>query len=70
MIVEYAPNGNLREFLEKQRNNMKQENSHYVPDSFGMPPKMTKHQRVTYVDLITFAYQVLYQFPVYNSQPI
>lgn len=56
MVVEYAPHGNLREFLEKHRNMMKKSlEQHYVPERFdgnAFKPSLT------YTDLINFAYQV------------
>lgn len=58
MIVEYAPYGNLRDFLRRNREEMAafRQNaigSHYVPDLCGQ-----KIKALTFLDLLNFAYQV------------
>lgn len=56
VVVEYAPHGNLREFLEKHRNLMKKSlDQHYVPEGFD---GNAFRPSLSYTDLINFAYQI------------
>jgi hypothetical protein len=52
VIVEYAPNGNLRDFLRKHRH----DSNTFYEQPIGQPPDM---KSLTYMDLINYAYQVI-----------
>lgn len=65
MVVEYAPHGNLREFLEKHRNLMKKSlDQHYVPEGFD---GNAFRPSLSYTDLINFAYQVCFKAVLLRS---
>ena len=51
VIVEYAANGNLRDFLRKHRH----DSNVFYEQPIGQPPDM---KALTYLDLINYAYQV------------
>lgn len=47
VIVEFAPHGNLRDFLRKHR-----------PTNYGDVPGEKERQTLTQKDLVSFAYQI------------
>lgn len=60
MIVEYAPHGNLRDFLRDRRpSNAGAEYSQPLPASATVAtPSITDRILLTYKDLVLFGYQV------------
>lgn len=60
MVVEYAPYGNLKDYLREQRIKMAVAPVDPLNSHYSSPPEMLQQHKsaLTFVDLVNFSYQV------------